>query len=647
MAPARPILLSPLLRPEAIPLPPVAHAASFQENTAKEAAAVPSDSAARPGSGTVASEGLGRPDPAAIGLAFETDMPVPPQELWSGLSRERLGTLIAALNLADLPAPLVDLGRRLLLVAATPPPMAGEDPLALLRMRFAGLARAGLSHEIVALGALRDPALTDDDILHVLVEAQLVEGAFAQGCMLARAADARSHARRWLPILLFCAAQEADRGQLDLILGLYNEIFGEDALAILALRLADLRESGSSTISPPGPDGYDHVSDPVVTAVAATLVGDSPPVAFVTRVSGLALAALLRHDRLEPDARIIVAMKGYEAHLLDTATLAQILVAYPFPPGSRQGLLEGPPPPPSAPMQLRVLTAARRMAAVVQWLAEANEGEELMRRVSILGARLAGDEFLRLAPLVALPLSALSPRPEVGDHLSAVLDALIASGRLATARQWWTAALPPSPAPSTATAGSDGNQTAPSAEAEEGHEAPAVRCPGDPDVALRGLAFLLAPLVDAEGGEKALGACVASALDALPASARADAADAAAILLGALGLHEAAQPFVALAVGALAEGGDGGEPPRRLRTAPASLWALMSEAVARGHVGEGLLAALLVAERSDALAPRSAVIAALAGLDLGDAAKRMAVREWLQRLHRTGGMTVSSPTEQP
>ncbi len=614
---------------------------------AKEAAA-PNDSSAQPRDGAVASKGLGQPDPAAIGLSFETGLPVPPQELWSGLTRAWLEALIAAVDLADLPPPLVELGRKLLLTAATPPsPKPGEAPLALLRVRFAALARAGLSHEIVALGALRDPALTDDDILHVLVRAQLVEGAFADGCALARAADARSHERRWLPILLFCAAHEADRARLDLTFGLYNEIFGEDALAILALRLADLRESGSSTISPPEPSGYARASDPVVTAVAAMLVGESPPVAFVTRASGLTLAALLRHDRLEPDARIIAAVKGYEAHLLDAATLAQILVAYPFPPGSRQGLIEGPPPPPSAPMQLRSLTAARRMAAVVQWLAEASEGEELMRRVGELGARLPGDEFLRLAPLVALPLSALSPQPGETDHLPAILDALVASNRLATARQWWNAAASPSSAPIDRAAGSRGDD--PALGAKVTGQVSKSGCLADPNVALRGLVFLLAPLTDSEAGsnKKELMRCVASALGRLPVPSMAEQADAAAILLGALGQREPARNFEALALRALAERADGSGLSRSLRSAPASLWALMSKAVTRRHVGEGLLAAILLAERGDTLASRSAVVAALRGLGFADAAERMAVREWLSRLRRAGKAAMSSSAGRP
>ncbi len=647
LAPARPILLSPLVRPNEISLPPVAESAAAKQEASKEEADVPGDSAAPPSSSTVASEGLGQPDPAAIGLSFEAGLSAPPQELWSGLSRARLAALITAVDLAALPAPLVALGRRLLLTAAPPPPpKAGENPLALLRARFAVLARAGLSHEIVALGALRDPALKDGDILHVLVQAQLVEGAFADGCALARAADARSHDRRWLPILLFCAAHEADRARLDLTLGLYNEVFGEDALAILALRLADLRESGSSTISPPEPDSYAHASDPVVTAIAAMLVGESPPVAFVTRASGLILAALLRHDRLEPDARIIIARKGYEAHLLDAATLAQILVAYPFPPGSRQGLIEGPPPPPSAPMQLRELTAARRMAAVVQWLAEASEGEELMRRVGELGSRLTADEFLNLAPLVALPLSALSPQLGDGDRLSAILDVLIASDRLATARQWWNAALSSSSAPTEMTTGMQRGD--PALGIGMADQTPTRDCPADSNVTLRGLVFLLAPLADTEtDGKKKLMGCVASALGALPAAWLAERADAAAILLGALGRREAASHFEALALQALSARADDSGPPRFVRPAPASLWALMSEAVTQRHVGKGLLAAILLGERGDGLAARSAVIAALASLGFADAAERMAVREWLHRLRWTGKAAVSSSPGEP
>ncbi len=648
LEPARPILLSPLVPPSEISLPPVADSAAPEQGVGEQETPLSGDSSAQPEGGTVASEGLGQPDPAAIGLSFEAeDMPVSPQDLWSGLSRARLAALTAALDLRNLPAPLVELGDRLLLIAATAPsPQAGEDPLALLRARFAALARAGRSHEIVALGALRDPALTDGDILHVLVQAQLVEGAFADGCALARAADARSHERRWLPILLFCAAHEADRAQLDLTFGLYNEIFGEDALAILALRLADLRENGSSTISPPEPASYARVSDPTVTAVAAMLVGESPPVAFVTRASGLTLAALLRHDRLEPDARIIAAMKGYEAHLLDVATLAQILVAYPFPPGSRQGLIEGPPPPASAPMQLRQLTAARRMAAVVQWLAEASEGEELMQRVGTLGIRFTGDEFLDLAPLVALPLSALSPQPGDRDRLLAILDVLIASDRLATARQWWNAAMLPPPASIDGAAGSQDDD--PALEQEMAEQTSKRTCPTDTHVALRGLVFLLAPLMDAEvDSRKALMRCVASAFRALPALPLAEQADAAAILLAALGRREAARVFEALAIQSLAERANAGGPPHSLRPAPASLWAVMSEAVTRHHVGEGALAALLLAEQGDTLASRSAVVAALASLGFADAAERMAVREWLARLRRVGRAVVPSSSGQP
>lgn len=662
LAPARPILLSPLVRPESIPLPPVESPAAGSRQPAGEgqkAADVSSrpeqEEASLPAQekgGRVASEGLGKPDPAAIGVSFESGALAGTHDLWAGMSRTRLQALIAALDLAALPAPLVELGRRLLLVAATPPPAGeGEDPLALLRARFDALARAGLSHEIVTLGSLRDPTLADGDILYHLVEAQLVEGAFADGCALGRAADARSHERRWLPILLFCAAHEADRAQLDLTLGLYDELFGEDALAILALRLADLRESGSSAISPPEPGSYAHVSDPVVTAVAATLVGESPPVAFVTRASGLTLAALLRHDRLEPDARIIAAMKGYEAHLLDAAGLAQILVAYPFPPGSRQGLLESPPPPLSAPLQLRLLTEARRMAAVVQWLAEASEGEELMGRIGHLSTSLAGDEFLHLAPLIALPLSALSPQPGGGDHLPAVLDTFIASNRLATARQWWNAAIASLPRPEEEIAGSRGLSEADLSEAEKSAEEGAASeggCPADPAVTLRGLAFLLAPLEDGEAGEpEGLRVCLVSAVAALPAPRMGEMADGAAILLDALGRGELARRFTEQAIQALADKEESNGATRVLRPAPASLWAVLSKAVAHRRIGEGLLSALLLAERSEALAPRSAVIAALESLGFSEQAERMAVREWLHRLHQVETGADSLPADQP
>ncbi len=624
---ARRIILTPLVRPETIPLPPV------EETPAASAAQGAGGSASAAGAASGAGEelarsGLEQPDAAAVGLVAEAGPFAARPDLWAGATRRRLTQLFSALSLEREPRALHALARRLVLAPARPPaPAAGEDPLALLAARFDVLARAGLSHELVALGAMSDPEHVGGDIAWPLVHARLVEGDFAGACALARTADARSHARRWLPVLLLCAARDGSRAELDLTLGMYGEVFGEDALSILALRLADLREHGSSTVPPPPSDSWRNPADPVALAVAAGLVGDSPPVAFVARASGLTLAALLRADRLEPDAKIVTAVKGYEAHLIDAAGLAQALVGYPFPPGTRASMRESPLPPEDAPVELRMLTAARRTAAIVQWLAEADEGGMLLARIAELSARLDGPEFLHLAPLVALPLSALAPQAGTDAHLADILDVLLAADRRATAYQWWQAALVPATPPAEAAAGGE----VAGGEAAGAPQPAAAPCPADAELALRGLAFLLAPPAGAVADGAHLAACARDALAAMNGPRAGRLADAAAILLAAMGRDRAAGAFTPLALAGLA---GAGPDARRMRPAPAALWAVLAHAVAAGSAGEADLAAVLLAGRSDGLAARAAAVAALDAMGETEAARRLALAVWLEELRR-------------
>jgi hypothetical protein len=212
-------------------------------------------------------------DPATVGVLTESDPGGFPAEIWQGLDRRAVASLLRSLP-AELASPVIrDLVRRLLLTSAAPPqgaaPPAGPDGTTLLGLRAERLLALGDTAATVRLLEVSPEGSGDALLDRTRIEANLVVGREEAACRQAREGVGAHGGAWWSKALVFCQLAA-----------------GEEDAAVLGLDL--LREMG-------GPE-----RDADFLALAGALMGlDAAPKAPAPTPLNLAMLAKLE---ARPDA---------------------------------------------------------------------------------------------------------------------------------------------------------------------------------------------------------------------------------------------------------------------------------------------------------------------------------------------------------
>jgi hypothetical protein len=368
---------------------------------------------------TVQVERLGTIDPSAIGLIEENEGGFG-LDMWRGISRSLVETLLPRLPVpTDSPA-LRSLARRLL-VSTARVPEGPPGPVSLLSLRIDRLFAAGEADDVRQLLKVAPPQTADRILLRSRVDSLLLAGDTGNACgefQSAAAADAREV--YWLKGLGFCKALAGDHAQAAFATQLMRDAGDkEDApYAAMLKALAGDRNAKVETIG-----GLTALHFAMLQATKQKLAVDA-----LGGAAPAVLAAIARSVGADLDVRLVAAERAVALGALKPAALAEIYKSVIFTPEELA----------DAPNVAKKLTPPRAASLLFQ-VASIQEVPLARAEALALAFKLARErDLLAVAAAVNIPaMKAIAPVPELAWFAAQIAPALYLAGEVDLGRQWF------------------------------------------------------------------------------------------------------------------------------------------------------------------------------------------------------------------
>jgi hypothetical protein len=415
---AQPVQLIPGQRP-AVP-------AIVQPAQAPAGPAEPAESpAASPGAVEVAP--LQAPDPSAVGTLTDGAEGSYGVDLWRGSTRAQIERLIPLLEPARGSAATRRMQVRLLRTAAAVP--AGQPTVkSLLGLRVERLVALGQVQAGLDLAQLAPPTLSDPRLARAAADAAWLRGDTAAGCALAQRWVREDLDPYWLKAGFLCRVAENDFAAAALSLTLLREQGIDDpGFLTLADLLVNPRAPKLESLTRPSPLNL-ALLRASKRPVPADAYADAPPAVQ---------AALLDLPGGEPDLRVAAAEGAVATGALAGEALAKAYAAVPFSTDEKRD---------PAATAAKLETNQPRVRALLYQAAAAQSvpvaRAEALRRAWAQAAR--GGRLPIMVEATAPLARELTPSEELGFAGADLFRALLATGDLRAARQWyaWARARP-------------------------------------------------------------------------------------------------------------------------------------------------------------------------------------------------------------
>ncbi len=360
-------------------------------------------------------------DPATVGVLTERDPGGFGGDIWAGLERRQVATLLRGLP-ADLASPVFrDLLRRLLLTSAAPPagPRAEAGGASLAGLRAERLLALGDTPALVRLLEVAPEGSGDELLDRTRLQARLITGREQQACGLGRQGVSDYGSLWWSKALVFCQLAAGQEEAAMLGLDLLREQGRNDADQDF-LQLANaMMGLGRAPDAP--------VPTPLNLAMLAKLQA-RPDVGLLETAPLGRSEQLLGLQSLPGAARVALAERAAAAGVLPGDRLADFYDVFDFGEAALADAVGTELDPAELRDRALLFRAAERGAA-------APETAELLARY-LEGTRAAGVGLAGLR--AALPLAVeLRPEPGLARWAAAPGRSLFYDGRLEQALAWF------------------------------------------------------------------------------------------------------------------------------------------------------------------------------------------------------------------
>jgi len=333
-----------------------------------------------------------------------------PYELWRGLTAAELGDFFATLDIPPRSPALFSLWRRLITSDVSGGGTSADNAFRLRRIE--ALDRSGLAAEALAALAASETASSDPLVTLWLAKIEIGLGNRERGCEVAqglRAAKAtlpRPQQAEAAVIAGYCAAAADDMTAASLQAGLARE------LGVAGLAGPDLLDAVSSDLKPSLPKGAKVT---LLDYRIAELKGGLPSSIVLANATPSLLGVLARSPASPADLKLPAAEKAAALNVIEPVELAAL---YALPGASEDaGSLERAALFKRADAERTPLKKARLIRAFL----------DEQRRVGL---------YWQALQMMAKPVQALEPVPEIGWFTETAIEVNIAYGNFDLARKW-------------------------------------------------------------------------------------------------------------------------------------------------------------------------------------------------------------------
>jgi len=371
------------------------------------------------GGKTVQVERLGTVDPSAIGLIEENEGGFG-LDMWRGINRGLVETLLPRLPLPTDSPTLRSLARRLL-VSTARVPEGPPGPVSLLSLRIERLFAAGEAEDVQQLLKVAPPQAADRILLRSRVDSLLLAGDTGNACgefQNAAAADARES--YWLKGLGFCKALAGDHAQAAFAAQLMRDAGDKEDAAYAAMLKALAGDRNAKVEAMVG-----------LTALHFAMMQASKQKLAADALGGAApavLAAIAHSVGADLDVRLVAAERAVALGALKPAALAEIYKSVIFTPEELA----------DAPNVAKKLTPSRAAALLFQ-VGSIQEVPLARAEALALAFKLARKrDLFAVAATVNIPaMKAIAPVPELAWFAAQIAPALYLAGEVDRGRQWF------------------------------------------------------------------------------------------------------------------------------------------------------------------------------------------------------------------